>query len=352
MRAEAWPEAANADELHDALVWLGFLTAEEADAGPGWSDWLAELAREQTRDAAATARHAATLWIAAERLPQFQALWPRARLEPAITAPAAYAERRLVARRGAGRDPARPARGLGPVTRRALAGAARALTSERYRRRARGARGRRLRACAAASRRARQRRNGASAGCSRASTATRSSACGRRSSRSRRATSCASCSAGSASRPTRAWKGRTRSRPWSASSKASRRRPAPGRPRSCRRASPATSQPGSTICASPGGSPGRGCGRARASRTMASGSGGQTPVRTTPITLLARRHAALWASLSTPGRRVHPSPPGAGRSRSYSRSTAPRSSTSWWKAPACCARRSRRRWANWSRSAS
>ena len=33
VRAEAWPEAANADELHDALVWLGFLTQDEAQRG-------------------------------------------------------------------------------------------------------------------------------------------------------------------------------------------------------------------------------------------------------------------------------------------------------------------------------
>src|SRR5438094_3187277 len=32
VRSEAWPDAANADELHDALSWLGFLTAEEAAA--------------------------------------------------------------------------------------------------------------------------------------------------------------------------------------------------------------------------------------------------------------------------------------------------------------------------------
>src|SRR5438552_17279146 len=44
-RGEAWPEAANADELHDALVWLGFLGMDEARAGPGWSDWLSDLAR-------------------------------------------------------------------------------------------------------------------------------------------------------------------------------------------------------------------------------------------------------------------------------------------------------------------
>ena len=38
VRAEAWPDPANADELHDALVWLGFLGAEEARA------WLERLA--------------------------------------------------------------------------------------------------------------------------------------------------------------------------------------------------------------------------------------------------------------------------------------------------------------------
>ena len=59
-------------------------------------------------------RRDATLWIAAERLPQFQALWPAATLEPAIAAPAAYAERELVARDGAGRNPARPARRARP----------------------------------------------------------------------------------------------------------------------------------------------------------------------------------------------------------------------------------------------
>src|SRR5689334_25156858 len=40
VRTEAWPDPANADELHDALVWLGFLTAEEAASGEGWEDWL------------------------------------------------------------------------------------------------------------------------------------------------------------------------------------------------------------------------------------------------------------------------------------------------------------------------
>src|SRR5712664_2510072 len=47
VRSEAWPDAANADELHDALVWLGFLGAEEAEANPSWNAWLADLARQK-----------------------------------------------------------------------------------------------------------------------------------------------------------------------------------------------------------------------------------------------------------------------------------------------------------------
>ncbi|HEX4186122.1 MAG TPA: helicase-related protein, partial [Stellaceae bacterium] len=91
VRSEAWPDPGNADELHDALAWLGFLSAEEAEAQPGWTEWLAQLARDRriTRLTVPQAR----LWIAAERLPQFQALWPGARSDPAITAPVEYSER-------------------------------------------------------------------------------------------------------------------------------------------------------------------------------------------------------------------------------------------------------------------
>src|SRR5204863_8242239 len=47
VREEAWPDAANRDELHDALAWLGFMTAEEVAAGEGWREFLAELANEK-----------------------------------------------------------------------------------------------------------------------------------------------------------------------------------------------------------------------------------------------------------------------------------------------------------------
>src|SRR5262245_7373317 len=85
VRVEGWPEATKADELHDALVWLGFLTTDEVKAAAGWSDWLAELARD--RRAALLHAPGAPLWITAERLPQFRALWPDATLDPPIAAP-------------------------------------------------------------------------------------------------------------------------------------------------------------------------------------------------------------------------------------------------------------------------
>jgi ATP-dependent Lhr-like helicase len=121
VRSEAWPDAANADELHDALVWLGFLTAAEVEASPGWRAWLDELAG-QKRVARLQAPNT-SLWITAERLPQFRALWPAASLEPAIATPDAYATRQW------SRDEALVEvlrgrlEGQGPVTQDALAAA-------------------------------------------------------------------------------------------------------------------------------------------------------------------------------------------------------------------------------------
>lgn len=84
VRAEARPEPANADELHDALVWLGFLRIQEIEHGGQWHEWLQALAGEN-RVARLEAR-AAPIWIAAERLSQFRALWPDARIQPPIAA--------------------------------------------------------------------------------------------------------------------------------------------------------------------------------------------------------------------------------------------------------------------------
>ena len=51
-------------------------------AAGDWRGWLDELAAHEARARLATPR-ARELWIAAERLPQFRALWPRLATEPA-----------------------------------------------------------------------------------------------------------------------------------------------------------------------------------------------------------------------------------------------------------------------------
>jgi ATP-dependent Lhr-like helicase len=90
VREEAWPDAANADELHDALVWFGFLTETEADAREDWKDWLIELA--QSRRAALVTAQEGVFWVPAERLRQLQAVYPVGVVDPPIAAPASADE--------------------------------------------------------------------------------------------------------------------------------------------------------------------------------------------------------------------------------------------------------------------
>ena len=150
VKDEAWPDAANHDELHDALVWLGFLSPAEAADGEGWNAWLAELAGEKrvTRlqipgqfssviPAEAGIHSSAVrapagvgpgvrrddgvwLWVAAERLPQFQALWPDASLDPPIAAPATQAEKQWSAHEALVEILRGRLEGLGPVCQAAL----------------------------------------------------------------------------------------------------------------------------------------------------------------------------------------------------------------------------------------
>ncbi len=173
VRAEAWPEARTADELHDALMSLAFLTDAEIDARPTWRALLDELAAcsratrlqlptfekggagaispsaiakeipptplcergvEERWDASVHATAIASpppfekggpggifetgptaICIAAERLPEFVALYPDARRTPAIDAPAEY--RKAWTREDALVEILRDRlQGLGPVT--------------------------------------------------------------------------------------------------------------------------------------------------------------------------------------------------------------------------------------------
>ena len=143
VRDEAWPDATNADELHDALSWLTFLTDVEVQRQPGWPDLTDSLAKQRrvtkltntggepaskaaltaaattpaptsalaaaattpaptsaltaaATTAATTANNAAgpshtdTLWVTAERLPLFRALFPNASLHPHVEVPTTY----------------------------------------------------------------------------------------------------------------------------------------------------------------------------------------------------------------------------------------------------------------------
>ncbi len=148
VREQAWPDAESEDELHDALVLLGYLTEPEAERWALMLDALAGARRaavltthpktpspsmgegegggETSPDephfgVASTTPAGHRVWIAAERLPQWRALFPDAALAPAIEAPAR--ERALAWERDeALREIVRGRlEGLGPVTAESLA---------------------------------------------------------------------------------------------------------------------------------------------------------------------------------------------------------------------------------------
>ncbi|HET6436209.1 MAG TPA: ATP-dependent DNA helicase, partial [Xanthomonadaceae bacterium] len=89
VRAQAWPEVRNADEMHEALMGLGCVAAEEALAS-GWDGWLAQLAKAHRATRIDAAGGAA--WWAAERLALADALHPGAARAPAIDPPAEFAQ--------------------------------------------------------------------------------------------------------------------------------------------------------------------------------------------------------------------------------------------------------------------
>jgi ATP-dependent Lhr-like helicase len=94
VREEVWPQAESADELHDALGWLGLLTEQEIARQPQWTPLLDELIRNKriTRVVPAGQPDSMTLVVAAERLPEFNAVHPAARVVPPIVVPAEYAK--------------------------------------------------------------------------------------------------------------------------------------------------------------------------------------------------------------------------------------------------------------------
>ncbi|SDJ66027.1 ATP dependent helicase, Lhr family [Pseudomonas delhiensis] len=90
VRAEAWPQARDPDEMHEALTGLGCILAEEARANLGWELLLGRLAKAGRATRLRSGE--ADLWVAAERLSQLLAVYPQARLSPALQLPAALQE--------------------------------------------------------------------------------------------------------------------------------------------------------------------------------------------------------------------------------------------------------------------
>ncbi|KAA0069763.1 DEAD/DEAH box helicase [Rhodanobacter sp. T12-5] len=119
VREEAWPQVRDADEMHEALTLLGFVTTGEVTANRGWSEQLQVLAKARratlfamppvgaasaamlfaleaegkstAAEAAPTEELARGVWTSAEQLPLWQTLHPAAPMQPPIAAPAEYA---------------------------------------------------------------------------------------------------------------------------------------------------------------------------------------------------------------------------------------------------------------------
>ncbi len=70
VREEAWPDAQSADELHDALTWMGFLTESEVDANPLWKSLIGGLVAASR--AVRVTHSTRSLWVAADRRAQFE----------------------------------------------------------------------------------------------------------------------------------------------------------------------------------------------------------------------------------------------------------------------------------------
>ena len=107
VREEAWPQVQNADELHEALFQLGFVTEQEGQRGTGnisqptrdlnsgnketkieaalepaseesWEPWFRELRAQHRANRLQSSPEGPILWVATERLSELSVLFPSA----------------------------------------------------------------------------------------------------------------------------------------------------------------------------------------------------------------------------------------------------------------------------------
>ena len=129
---EAWPRATSADELHETLLLIGALTDEEVrKLTSDWKPWL-DLLRAEKR--AGKLMSPNPFWVAAERLPMLQMIYPGCHVEPSLAAPLPAPEserKRQWERPGAVRELVRGRmEAIGPITASALTNFFRLPSSE------------------------------------------------------------------------------------------------------------------------------------------------------------------------------------------------------------------------------
>jgi ATP-dependent helicase Lhr and Lhr-like helicase len=94
VQREAWPDVINADELHDALMLLGVMTEEETQRAvsvhTGENGAAVQLLMKDLVAAGRATKLSIAdkaFWVAVERLPMLQTIYPDAACEPILAAP-------------------------------------------------------------------------------------------------------------------------------------------------------------------------------------------------------------------------------------------------------------------------
>jgi len=113
VKDEAWPEAENADDLHDALVLSGFLTEEEGNLN-GWTTFFDELITENRATLLKAGGNG--YLVAVERLPQMLSIYNEAILKPEIEIPERLKEKSITREEALVEIERSRLEALGPVT--------------------------------------------------------------------------------------------------------------------------------------------------------------------------------------------------------------------------------------------
>jgi len=86
VQSEAWPNASNADELHDALMQVGGMTDEEIKRTLGGTTSIVDELVSHNRAVRLTAS-GRSFWVCSERLPMLESIFADASIEPRIALP-------------------------------------------------------------------------------------------------------------------------------------------------------------------------------------------------------------------------------------------------------------------------